>query len=141
MLERDDEAGLLRSRTVIGEVEALPNQRVDVDGPTFAGTLTRVQQHVLDDGVSPLAVLDHLVEVILEQASQFIDFGADFVDKSCLFQHVIEFIGQLDRERREIVDEIQRVLDLVRDARGKLAERSELLGLDQAVLRRAQIVE
>ena len=49
-----------------------------------------------------------------------------------------QFIDELDRDGREIVDEIERVLDLVGDAGGQLAERSEFLGLDQAVLRGAQ---
>ena len=48
---------------------------------------------------------------------------------------------QLARQRREIVDEIERVLDFVRDAGGELAERGELLRLDEAVLRLAQVVE
>ena len=48
---------------------------------------------------------------------------------------------QLARQRREIVDEVQRVLDLVGDAGGELAERSELFRLDQPVLRLAQVVE
>src|SRR5436190_15234709 len=44
-------------------------------------------------------------------------------------------------QRREIVDEIERVLDLVGDACRQLTERGELLCLHQAVLRGAQIVE
>ena len=41
----------------------------------------------------------------------------------------------------EIVDEIERVLDLVRNAGGELAERGELLRLHQAVLRGAQLLQ
>ena len=41
----------------------------------------------------------------------------------------------------EIVDEVERVLDLVRDAGGQLAERGHLLGLDQLGLRRLQIAQ
>ena len=52
-----------------------------------------------------------------------------------------KFADQLARQRREIVDEIERVLDLVRDAGGELAERGELFRLDEAVLRFAQVVE
>ena len=55
--------------------------------------------------------------------------------------HVGELVDQLARQRREIVDEIERVLDLVGDAGGELAERGELLRLDQPVLRLAQVVE
>src|SRR5262249_15909499 len=52
-----------------------------------------------------------------------------------------EFIEEFAREFGEVVDEIQRVLDFVGDAGGKLAERGELFRLDQPVLRDAQIVE
>ena len=52
-----------------------------------------------------------------------------------------QFVDQFDRDGREIVDEIERVLDLVRDAGGQLAERGELLRLDEAVLRGAQILQ
>ena len=62
------------------------------------------------------------------------------VDRDRL-EHVVQLVGQFRRQRREIVDEIERVLDLVRDAGGELAERGEFLGLHQAILRGAQIVE
>ena len=55
--------------------------------------------------------------------------------------HVGHFADQLARQRREIVDEIERVLDLVGDAGGELAEGSELFRLDQPILRFAQVVE
>ena len=47
----DVKAGLLGAGAVIGEVEALLHQRVDVGGPVLAGALARMQQHVLDDGI------------------------------------------------------------------------------------------
>ena len=56
-------------------------------------------------------------------------------------QQLGEFVEQLARKSGEVVDEIQRVLDLVRDAGGELAERGELFRLDQPVLRLAQVVE
>ena len=58
-----------------------------------------------------------------------------------LLQNAAQFVHQLARQRREIVDEIEWVLDLVGDAGGQLAERCEFLGLDETVLRLAQIVE
>ena len=54
---------------------------------------------------------------------------------------VLQLVDQLAGDGREIVDEIERVLDLVRDAGGELAERGELLRLHQAVLRGAQILQ
>ena len=45
---------LLSPRTVIGEVEALLDDGVDIDGPMLPGSLTRMQQHVLDDRLARL---------------------------------------------------------------------------------------
>ena len=56
-------------------------------------------------------------------------------------QGVLQLVDQLARDGREIVDEIERVLDLVRDAGGELAERGEFLRLHQAVLRGAQVLQ
>ena len=52
-----------------------------------------------------------------------------------------QFVDEFDRNGREIVDEIERVLDLVRDAGGQLTERGQLLGLDQAILRGPQVLQ
>ena len=38
-------------------------------------------------------------------------------------ESLLQFIDQLHRDTREIVDEIERVFDLVRDTGGELAER------------------
>ena len=46
-----------------------------------------------------------------------------------------QLVEQLGRQPGEIVDEIERVLDLMRDPGGQLTERGQLLRLDQAVLR------
>ena len=100
-----------------------------------------MQQHVLDDGVGALAVLDDLFEIVLQHAGQFVDFFADLAVHRDRLERVIQLIGQFRRQRREIIDEIERVLDLVRDASGELAERGKFFGLDQAVLRGAEIVE
>ena len=80
-------------------------------------------------------------QIVLKQAGQFVDFLADFVADRGRLQHIVQFVGQFGRKRCKIVDEIERVLDLVRDAGGELAERGELFGLHQAILRGAQVVE
>ena len=56
-------------------------------------------------------------------------------------KRLLQFADEFDGERREIVDEIERVLDFVGDPGGQLAERGELLGLDQPVLRRPQFLQ
>ena len=56
-------------------------------------------------------------------------------------QRLFHFVDQFARQRGEIVHEVERVLDLVRDSRGELAERGEFFRLHEPVLRRAKIVE
>ena len=68
-LQRDVEVRLFGAGAVIGEVEAFIDQRVDVGGPVLAAALARMQQHVLDDGVGALAVLDDFFEIVLQQAA------------------------------------------------------------------------
>ena len=53
----------------------------------------------------------------------------------------LQLVEQFDREPGEVVDEIERVLDLVGDPGGQLAERGHLLGVDQARLRRLQFAQ
>ena len=45
-------------------------------------------------------------------------------------ESLLQFIDQFDRDTGEIIDEIERVLDLVRDTRGELAERGKLFRLN-----------
>ena len=88
-----------------------------------------------------LAVLHNLVEVAADGADQFVRLAVGgFVACSAL-DRFSELVDELARQGRVIVDEIERVLDLVRDPGGELAEGGELLRLDEAVLRLAQIVE
>ena len=54
---------------------------------------------------------------------------------------LLQLVQQLDRQPGEVVDEVERVLDLVGDAGGQLAERRHLLGLDQTGLRRLQFAQ
>jgi hypothetical protein len=49
---------------VIGEIETLLDEGVGIDGPMLTRAFARVQQHVLHDGVSTLAVLNDLVEIV-----------------------------------------------------------------------------
>jgi hypothetical protein len=75
-LERDVEPLLLGPRPVIGEVEALLDQGVDIDWPVLPRTLARVQQHVLDNRIGALAVLHDLVEVAPQGIRKFGDCSA-----------------------------------------------------------------
>jgi len=56
-------------------------------------------------------------------------------------QSILQLTDQLGRDARKIVDEIERVLDFVRNAGGELPERGQLLGLHKAVLCGAKFLE
>ena len=60
----DIEPLLLGPRPVIGEVEAFLDEGVDIDHPMLTGAFARVQQHIFDDCIRALAVLNDLVEVV-----------------------------------------------------------------------------
>src|SRR3954469_10399071 len=139
--ERDVEAGLLRPGAMVGEVHALLDDGVEVRRPPLPGSLARMQQHVLDDRIGALAVLNHLFQVALQHLGQLLDLFPDAVAESGRLEGLAQLVDELGRERGEVVDEVQRVLDLVRDAGGELAERGELLRLDEAVLRSLQLGE
>src|SRR5262249_23574115 len=97
-LQGDCETRLLGSRTVVGEVETFLHQSVDVGSSQLAPALTRVQEHVLDNRIGALAVLDDLAEIIFQQVGQLVSFLAAFLGKALLLQRVPEFVGQLDRK-------------------------------------------
>ena len=87
------------------------------------------------------SVFDHLVQVAFEHVGKLGDLCIDLVVEASTLKLLLQFTDEVDGERREIVDEIERVLDLVGDAGGHLAERGELLGLNQAVLRGSQFFQ
>ena len=92
-----------------------------------------------DDCVGALAVLHHLVEIALQHIGDLADLPALLVIEMHAAKRLAQFVDQFDRDRREIVDEAERILDLVGDAGGQLAEGGKLLGLDEAVLGSAQV--
>src|SRR6476619_7242198 len=72
----DSEALLLSPRPVIGEIEALIDQGVNIDRPVLSRAVTRMQQHVLDDRIGALAVLNNLVEIALQRIGDLADLCA-----------------------------------------------------------------
>jgi hypothetical protein len=81
-----------------------------------------------------------LVEVIAQGTSQFGDLFACFLICRHSPERLLQFVDQFDGDPREVIDEVERVLDLVGDARRQLTKRGELLGLDETVLRGAQVL-
>jgi hypothetical protein len=77
-----------------------------------------LQQHVLDDGVCALAVLHHLVEIVAQGIRQFGYFGKRIIIGLHCAESFLQLVNQFRRDTREIVDEIERIFDLVSDAGG-----------------------
>ena len=142
-LQRDVEARVSRPRTVIGEVQRVVDQRVEVDLAPIPGHPARVFEHALDDVVGALAVFGDLFEIARQHADRLIQLRAFVLAERFgrrpdgLLQLTEQFVG----ERGEVVDEVEGVLDLVRDPGGELSQRCHLLRLDEARLRRLQVVE
>ena len=81
-------------------------------------------QHALDDVVGALAVLDDLLQVPGQHRDHLLSLGTPVTVE----RHergsggLFKLIEQLGRKRREIIDEIERVLDLVRNPGGQLPQ-------------------
>ena len=111
--QSDIEALLLGARSVIGEIEALLDQGVDIDRPVLSRPLTRMQQHVLDDRVGALAVLYDLVEIALQHIRNLADLRTQLAVEVRASERLSQFVNEFDRDGRKIVDEIKRVLIVV----------------------------
>jgi len=81
-------------------------------------------QHPRDDIVGPPTVFGDLCEIATKHVDCFVDLGTPLVVQyrnhrgGALFQ----FVEQFDRQPGEVVDEVERVLDLVSNARCELAQ-------------------
>ena len=87
-----------------------------------------------------LPVLGDLFEITGQHSDDLVGLGALVVveRRHGRRDRILQFVEQVDREAGEVVDEVERVLDLVGDASGQLAKRRHLLGVHQASLRRLQ---
>ena len=123
---------------MIGEVQRLLDEGIDVDALPLAAATARMREHALDDIVGPLAMLRDAFEIAGQCFNNLLGLGAliRIQDRNGRVDRGLQFVQQLDRNFRKIVDEIERVLDLVGDAGRELAERGHLLGMDQIGLRR-----
>src|SRR3974390_274641 len=140
-LQGDGEARLLGPRPVIGKIEALLDEAIDVDESVFTRAFARVQQHVLDNRIGPFAVLHDLGKIAPQCVCKLDNLGPRFLVYRYSAQGILQFIDQFGRNTREVIDEIERVLDLVGNAGGELTEGGELLRLNKAILRRPQVVQ
>ena len=60
-------------------------------------------------------MLNNLVEIVAQSVSQFGYFGERISIDLHFAESSLQFVDQFGRDTREIVDEIEWVLDLVRD--------------------------
>src|SRR4051794_25499906 len=100
-----------------------------------------MQQHVPHNRIRPLSMTCDLLQIAVEQTQDLLRLAEDIVPKQGFREKLSELAHEFDREVREIVDEVQRVLDLVSDACGELAKRGEFFSLYETILRFAEIVE
>ncbi len=137
------EPAVLGAGAVVGEVQCLVDQIVEIDLPALPADAARVLQHALDDVIGALPMLGNLFEVAGQHLEGFVDLGALVVVQRRNRRRggLLQFVEQFDRQASEIVDEIERVFDLVGDPGGQLPKRGHLLRLDQAGLRRSQVAQ
>ena len=75
-LQGDVEVLVLGAGAVIGEVERLLDQRVEIDLAALAAAAARMLQHALDDVVGAPAVLGDLFEIAGQHPDDLVDLGA-----------------------------------------------------------------
>ena len=93
-----------------------------------------MQQHAGHDAVGAPPVLDDLRQIGGQGRDQLVLLGAGRSDR------VPQLLQQLAGELGKVVHKIERVLDLVGDAGGELAQGRHLLGVDQIGLRLFQLL-
>ena len=138
MFHHDIEILFLSPRAVIGEIQALLDEGVDIHRPALPGGLARMQQHVFDDRIRTLAVLHDLVEIALQRICDVADFRPHFAIEARASKRLPQFLNELDRDGRKVIDEIERVFDFVSNAGCQLTQRGKFFRLHQTVLSHAQ---
>ncbi len=133
-LQRDVEAFVSRAGAVERQVQRLLDQRVEVGDTALAGAAARMQQHAGHDAVGAPPVLGDLRQIGGQGRDQLVLLGAGRSDR------VPQLLQQLAREFGKVVHKVERVLDLVGDAGGELAQGRHLLGMDQIGLRLFQLL-
>ena len=97
-LQGDIEALLLGPSPVVGEIEALLDQGVDVDRPMLSRALARMQQHVLDDRIRAFAVLHDFIEIALQHIRNRSDLCAQLAVKVRASKRFPQFVNEFDRD-------------------------------------------
>src|SRR5215467_1804320 len=96
--QRDVEARILRPATVIGEVQCLLDQTVEIDTATFAAAAAGMLQHALDDAIGAASMLGDLFEIAGQHRYRLVNLSMLFVaecsDYRC--RGLLQFVEQLD---------------------------------------------
>ena len=77
---------------MIGEVEAVLDNGIDIGRPTLTRALARVRQHVLDDRVGAPAVVCYLVQVTAQRLRKFADVLKHLVIGADPAQGLLQFV-------------------------------------------------
>ena len=95
-----------------------------------------MREHAPHDAVRPQAVLDDLAEARVELPGDVVQLLAGLLVELLpgVVEDLLHLLGELARDLREVLDEVERVLDLVGDPGRQLAEGGQLLLEDHLVL-------
>ena len=111
---------------MISQVHSFMEHLIDVGNLFLTCSLPAVLQHTAHNPGSPFTVLVYFLQAdpdLLCQLFPLFIIGGFF-----------QFINQIQRAFRKVIDEVQRILYLMRDTGSKLAKRSHLLRLYQLIL-------
>ena len=86
-------------------------------------------------------MLHDLIEIASQHVGNLVDLASQRVVDVGSRERLPEFVDQLDRNGRKIVDEVEWIFDFVRDPGGQLSQRCKLLGLNEAILRGTQFLQ
>jgi hypothetical protein len=96
-----------------------------------------------DNTISTATVLDDLPQISCQHGDYLGNLGAfagiGRAGRAC--RGILQLIQQLDRKTRKVVDEVEWIFDLVRDASRHLPKRRHFLCVDEARLRRLQLAQ
>ena len=106
---------------MVSELYILRENGIKIRHLAFIRVATRVHQHVANDIVGPLAVFTYLRDTLLQVLKDFLNiFRFAGRNSFALFREGCpKFVNQPHRDFREVSHKVQRVLDLMRDARSQ----------------------
>ena len=113
---------------MIGEIQGLLGERVQIGRLPLFAAATRVLEHASDDAVDAATALHDFFQISrqhtdgLDNLSTFA--GIECTDRARCFRQLVQ---QFDGEACKVIDEIEGVLDLVRDPGRHLPKRCHLL--------------